>query len=450
MPNAKWDFVKETREAAKKAGLGPDNELYQREDVERECEDTTTMLALQEDDLEKYRSCFEERYGKKLPALNTVPFAQAYKCKAISIIGYLISLYGGEAYMDCLLENSCIGIWGAFCEAARLDDMSLLEYLVNEKGANLENCRHGDSKLEQDFQFPIHAAIKNGNLEMVRYLVEKCKCDPCDDSKRDGSTALYATKQNQLEIVYYLITECGESVISLVLNLAEEKLFKQAFDFIDMYDMDWDYLSHVLCASPNKNVFSFLKKLHSKYDLDLSYEDEDGYTILAKALQCGRLQIVKWLVEECGDDVNAVSVNGNEALILAVQSSNFDLIRYLVEECVVNVDSKDNEGETALICAINGSNKTYKKNFKICQYLINWGANVNAKSKRGRNILHYSAAGPYDCDMFKWFVQAGADVNVIDKDGNSPLQIATEKGKLRIVRFLVEDCGVSSGMNQPG
>ena len=422
-------------------------ELYQYEEEEREWEDTPMMRVLRNDNLEIFKYCFEKHFGSKLPPLSKVPFEKAHICYAKSIINYLVSLFGGKAYMDCLLDDAYEGTWSAFCEAARLDDMDLLKYLVEEKCVDLEYCRHGDSSFRKSFQFPIHAAITNGNLEMVRYLVEECKCDPFESSPNDGSTVLFATKQNQLDIVDYLVTECGISAMSSVLSFAEDKLFKQAFAFIDKYGIDVDELFCCLCPSPNKNVLSFLKKLYSKYDIDLSFKDEDGNSALVNALAYGRLQTVKWLVEECGEDILKVSVEEKNALILAAQSENLELIRYLVEKCGFNVDSKDKSGNTVLIYAINGPNLAFEENFQICKYLIKHGADVNAISEGGSNVLHYAIAGFYDDDMFKWFVKAGADVNVINKNGSSPLHIAAEKGNLEIVRFLVEECGMNPAID---
>jgi len=54
------------------------------------------------------------------------------------------------------------------------------------------------------------------------------------------------------------------------------------------------------------------------------------------------------------------------------------------------------------------------------------------------NVLHLAAENG-DLDIVKLLVKHGADINVVDSDGNTPLALTAFKGWLEIVHFLIEN-----------
>ena len=65
--------------------------------------------------------------------------------------------------------------------------------------------------------------------------------------------------------------------------------------------------------------------------------------------------------------------------------------------------------------------------------LIENGADVNIKDNDGDTPLHYAASGGH-LDVVKFLVENGADVNAKDKYGRTPLDVAKPK-----VRWVLED-----------
>ena len=57
---------------------------------------------------------------------------------------------------------------------------------------------------------PLHSVCRNsGNLNVIRYLIEECKCDPMC-RRNDGWTPLhFACAEGNVNVVRYLITQCG-------------------------------------------------------------------------------------------------------------------------------------------------------------------------------------------------------------------------------------------------
>ncbi len=69
--------------------------------------------------------------------------------------------------------------------------------------------------------------------------------------------------------------------------------------------------------------------------------------------------------------------------------------------------------------------------------LVDAGANVNLQDKYGRSPLH-AASDSGRLDVVRVLVDAGADVNLQDANGSSALHYASDKGHVDVARVLVD------------
>jgi len=69
--------------------------------------------------------------------------------------------------------------------------------------------------------------------------------------------------------------------------------------------------------------------------------------------------------------------------------------------------------------------------------LIKRGANVNIKDKDGKTPLHIAVENNYE-DIVKVLIQNNADVNIKDNNGNTPLHIAIMNGNEFIIKELLK------------
>lgn len=157
--------------------------------------------------------------------------------------------------------------------------------------------------------------------------------------------------------------------------------------------------SVLLISDQNTNELEFieLNKLLDKETLkaSASIPDEEGMTVLHRAVQNGFANLVKFLINSG-----------------------------------VSTEIRDGEGRTALYLALE------RGNFDCAELLIRLGANVNCAKKGGRTILHRMVQeGDYKAVQF--LVRHGADLNLEDDKGWPALHYALKRKDLKSAALLM-------------
>ena len=88
----------------------------------------------------------------------------------------------------------------------------------------------------------------------------------------------------------------------------------------------------------------------------LNQKNIKGYNALLYAAFRGNLEIFEKLIK-LGADLDKINSSGLNVLHLAVQGNHPNLIVYLIEKCGFNINSKDNNGRTALHWGISMNSK---------------------------------------------------------------------------------------------
>ncbi|POM71191.1 LOW QUALITY PROTEIN: Serine/threonine protein kinase [Phytophthora palmivora] len=163
---------------------------------------------------------------------------------------------------------------------------------------------------------------------------------------------------------------------------------------------------------------------------DILLNVEDGGTTLVSAAAHGYLDIVKYLAEEQGVDVNISDYYGRTALMWASKNSHIQVVRYLVKYCN-DINARNVYGDTVLMMAVDG------KNLDIVQFLVeNCGADVDATSKAGFSALTW-AVNDVSVEIVRYLVeQVGVDVNFRNHLGETTFQMAAYRGYQDIQHIL--------------
>ena len=100
-----------------------------------------------------------------------------------------------------------------------------------------------------------------------------------------------------------------------------------------------------------------------------------------------------------------------------------------------SVNAWDEYGVTTLHYAAEAE----KPNLNVVKMLIAQGAQINVKDKNGRTPL-YGAVVKSSLEIVKFLVQSGADVNTKDASGYSPLTwaAASSRADYKIIGFLIQ------------
>ena len=131
------------------------------------------------------------------------------------------------------------------------------------------------------------------------------------------------------------------------------------------------------------NFISLLTNLikSSSYFLDyINKKNSKGYNALLYAAFRGNLEIFNYLMES-GADISITNSSGLNALHLASQGNFPNIIVFLIEKYGMDINCKDNKGNTALHWAV------YMNSRQAVDYLIFYNIDINLRDNDGETAL---------------------------------------------------------------
>ncbi|XP_073505669.1 ankyrin repeat and KH domain-containing protein 1-like [Phyllobates terribilis] len=226
-----------------------------------------------------------------------------------------------------------------------------------------------------------------------------------------------------------------------------------------------DYTPLSLAASGGYvNIIKIL--LNAGAEINSRTGSKLGISPLMLAAMNGHVPAVKLLLD-MGSDINAqIETNRNTALTLACFQGRAEVVSLLLDR-KANVEHRAKTGLTPLMEAASGgyaevgrvlldkgadvnsppvpsSRDTAltiaadKGHYKFCELLINRGAHIDVRNKKGNTPTWLAANGGH-FDIVQLLVHAGADVDAADNRKITPLMSAFRKGHLKVVQFLVKE-----------
>ena len=160
--------------------------------------------------------------------------------------------------------------------------------------------------------------------------------------------------------------------------------------------------------------------------VSINAKDNEGRTALMFAAERGHVETIKMLLE-AGAAINAKDNMGKAALMytqgyMYSGSSSLDAGKCLIATGA-SINDVNAKGQTPLMPAVQ---RNYLEEVKL---LLGAGAraSVNARDSQGKTALMYVKRQLYNdasADIIRSLVAAGADVNAIDDDGETPLMLS--------------------------
>lgn len=170
---------------------------------------------------------------------------------------------------------------------------------------------------------------------------------------------------------------------------------------------------------------------------DVTLKSKDGKTALHHAVHDGyRVSVSLDEVLSCliknGAEVNARDQSGRTPLMEACRHCRANVVTFLIEHGA-EVNAHDQSGHTPLMEACSHGEEN------AVTFLIEHGADVDPQDNYEETALHHAVYS--DCESLKilsCLILKGLDVNACESDGRSPLMIASVRGKVNSVAFLLE------------
>ena len=183
----------------------------------------------------------------------------------------------------------------------------------------------------------------------------------------------------------------------------------------------------------------------AKFDLSVRDSVKTAKTLIAAGADVNALRIIP----DDGEEFHA------RPLWYAIAwGKNFDLARLLLESgaepdrwlgtAVWDQDQKMAElllshgaeidpvfrGETPLLQTVKS------RRLKLLDWLVNHGADIHFQDDNGYTALHYAARGSHTIAEVGRLIKLGARTDIKSKDGKTPINIASELGKIKLKHLL--------------
>lgn len=159
---------------------------------------------------------------------------------------------------------------------------------------------------------------------------------------------------------------------------------------------------------------------------DLARLKEDVYTAAAY----GDLEKLKRLVEEEHHLVTVPDSGGFYSLQWSALNNKAVVAQYLLEHGA-DPNARDNSGQTALHwCAVRGA-------IQVAELLLQTGASLEVADSHGYRTSHVAAQYGQTALLYHICTKWNSEVDAVDKDGRSPLHWAAYKGFVDPIRLLL-------------
>jgi len=330
--------------------------------------------------------------------------------------------------------------------------------MLKERGADVVNARDNRNST------PMHWAARGGHIEAIKWLEEQ-GADINAKSKGGVTLMQWAASGGQVEAMKWL-KERGADITG---KDELDRLMCQAATSNSIEAMEWlkeqgadvnakNYFTPMLMAVTRGNLEAMKWLKEQGADLNVR-SPVAGLTLMQSAAWRGQVEAMKWLKEQegWGADVNAKDELDSTHMHWAARGGQVEAMKWLKEQGA-DVNAKGRFGETPMHLAAEYGH------IKVMKWLKDQGVDVNAEdhailwevtwkaawetaiqevregnpeakqrvielvetrknAPRHVPLMHSAARGGY-VEAMKWLKDQGADVNVKNRFGETPLSAA--------------------------
>ena len=166
--------------------------------------------------------------------------------------------------------------------------------------------------------------------------------------------------------------------------------------------------------------------------------DDRGQTAMLLVVQGGDLALARDLIQR-GADINAAALNHDTPWLLAGALGRTEMLAAMLDTGKVDYAKRNRYGGNALIPACErGHVETVRLLLERSKIDVDHVNNLGWTALLEAVIL--SDGGPAHIEIVRLLLAAGADPNIADKDGVTPLQHARDR-RYDAIAALIKDAG---------
>lgn len=283
-------------------------------------------------------------------------------------------------------------------------------------------------------EYPLHASIKTQRDDVVfLYLIEFNSLLPDKLNEADGRGDFpldLALQNNQLSIAETLLDHGAN---------------------IGLKDQQGRTLLHRAIFRKDIVAATFLIKKKAPVN-EPTLSHETPLHLVAKAnlgsvsseLENGMMKITELLLQN-GADPSIQDNDGRTVLHVALVQKNKGVFLQLLQHQPLNLELKDAEGATVLWYALRSFDTAENKDDSFASSLIEKGSNVDAVNPETGDCLLHLAARTRNTEAGFFLISNGATLNLFNKNGETPLHIASLQGLASLVEALLR-AGANSNL----
>ena len=335
-----------------------------------------------------------------------------------------------------LVSSSVFGVTFVDKQVNQTSQPGLIEVGNPSQNDNLQNVLSRDGFNEEAFQELLNSGADiNEEIKVVMPLSFRTR-GALFFYNGKGTRLFHATRFNDEELVAWLVDH-GADVNKATADGYTPLIVASALGNRNLMQYLLEHGADINATTTNGE--SPLTLSFKSRDLDLcryliengaKIDNEVGATILLRSIFNGNKEFVEYLIAH-GADINRGPKGGYPPLLAALVINNHPLIELFIGLGAEVKGLKDGIGMTPTFLALrNGCNK------EILSYLIKNGDDANAKVKGHSLLLVISQYG--DENLIRLLVEKGANVNVTDRQGKTPLFFAVQNKNSSLTQFLLE------------
>lgn len=270
---------------------------------------------------------------------------------------------------------------------------------------------------------PLLAIMADCDYETIKFILDQPGIDVNAVMHHSNNYLMWTTQKGNLPVMKLLLERGSKTDI---INSHGQSLLMHA----------------ALNGKPDAEIYDLILKNGGNI---LNDKDEEGRNVMLTAISNLKdISFLKYFVSK-GLTLKDTDKKGNGLFHYAVPGGNINTLKELVAMGVSYAPNSAGENAFSFI----GRGRGGRINVELLQYLKSLGLDPKVQSPNGQTLVHTAARVGAEEPFLQFLTENGLNLSQVDKDGNTPLMLATTRGNAAFVGFWLSKNDVNA-VNKAG